>query len=432
VALVSALAAIPLILLACLGGACGVYYGAVWWRIVRVGRTVPTLREGLRIAGGGRGGDGAAGTGGSSRVCVIVPAHNERDVIAVLAKSLCLLEGVGAAVRVVFVLDRCTDDTEAVLRAALDAGCGGDAVKRGAFEIIINTACPEGWAGKTHALWRGVCDSDGAKGAGLLCFADADTSFDPRCLVAAVALMKDRGLDLLSVLSTLEIDSWFERVAQPAAGIELVRQFPLDLVNRHDSGRAFANGQFMLFRRESYDKLGGHERVKGELLEDLALARRLMWHHKDMRLGVFMADGLLRCRMYRNWPAFRRGWKRIYTEAVRRKPGRLRGFAWRLRLIGSVMPLASALGFIAGPVVMKMGDRPLGWALVLCGGAGAYAFCGAIGRALRAQHAPAWLMVCYPAGAWLTASILADAARDLVQGAGTQWGGKNYTREIRA
>ena len=416
----SPLAVTILLLLAGLAFGCAVYYAAVWWRIVRVLRTIPTLRDGLR--GGGR-------VEWEAPVCVIVPAHNERDVIATLARSLCRLEPGGAGVRCVFVLDRCTDDTERVLRETIEREAGDGERQR--FEIIVNESCPEGWAGKTHALWRGVRDSEGAKGAGLLCFADADTEFDPRCVAAAVSLMRERGLDLLSVLSTLEIGCWFERVVQPAAGFELIRQFPLDLVNRHDSGRAFANGQFMLFKRESYEKLGGHAHVKGELLEDLALARRMMWHHKDMRLGVFAADGLLRCRMYRSWEAFRRGWKRIYTEAVRRKPGRLRECAWRLRLVGTVMPLASAAAVVAGPIVMKFGDMPLGWGLLACGGAGVYAFAGAIARSLRVQCAPAWLLGLYPAGAWMTASILGEAARDLRSGAGTRWGGKVYEREVR-
>lgn len=409
-----------LILLACLAASCAAYYAAVWWRIERVSRTIPTLRDGLNFVGSEE---------SMSPVCIIVPAHNERDVIATLARSLCRLETGGADIRAVFVLDRCTDDTERVLRETIEREA--DPAARGRFEVIVNDRCPEGWAGKTHALCRGVRDSEGARGAGLLCFADADTEFEPKCVVAAVSLMRERGLDLLSVLSTLEIGSWFERVVQPAAGFELVRQFPLDLVNRHDSGRAFANGQFMLFRRESYEKIGGHEFVKGELLEDLALARRLMWHHKEMRLGVFAADGMLRCRMYRSWEAFRRGWKRIYTESVRRKPGRLRGFAWRLRLIGTAMPLAGAAAAVAGPIVMKAGDMPLGWTLLICGGAGVYAFAGAVARSLRLQRAPGWLLGLYPVGAWLTASILGEAAKDLLSGAGTKWGGKMYEREIR-
>src|SRR5205823_291327 len=96
---------------------------------------------------------------------------------------------------------------------------------------------------------------------------------------ACVALLERRRLDLLSLLSTLTCDTWFERLAQPAAGFELVRQYPISRANRRSNPRAFANGQFMLFRRAAYDAIGGHGAVHDELLEDLALARRLADAH---------------------------------------------------------------------------------------------------------------------------------------------------------
>lgn len=409
-------AAIPLIALCCAAGACAAYYAVVWWRVVRANTALPTLRQALQLP---------QPPGDFPSTCLVIPAHNERDVIATLARSLAALDEPHGRVRFVFVLDRCTDDTEAVLRHAL-----GPAAER--TEIINNDQCPDGWAGKTHAIWRGVRDSRAAQSAELLCFADADTQFHPQCLHAAWRLMHDRKLDLLSLLSTLTADTWFERTAQPAAGIELVRQFPLDLVNRPGSGRAFANGQFMLFKRAAYDRLGGHEKVKAELLEDLALARNLMWLHKDMRLGVFLADGMLRCRMYRSWEAFRRGWKRIYTEAVRRKASRMRAQAWRQAITGAILPTAAPLALVLALLVLKLGDAPLGWSLMATGASGVYAFCGAIGRAYRAQGLGARWLPLYPIGALLTALIQAEAARDLRRGTATTWAGKTYAREIRA
>lgn len=412
-------AAIPLIALALLAGLCAAYYAVFWWRADRATRALPTLADAARDL---------AGDDPLPSTCVIVPAHNEADVIVTLARSLIDLEDPAGSVRRVFVLDRCTDTTEHVLREAL-AHAPPDIAER--FEIIRLDHCPDDWAGKTHALWRGVRDSRGAAGARLLCFADADTAFHPRCLRAAAALMRRRGLDLLSVLSTLDASAWYERIAQPAAGIELVRQFPLDLVNRHDSGRAFANGQFMLFSRDAYERLGGHEAVKSELLEDLALARRLMWHFKGLRLGVFMADGILRCRMYRSWATFQRGWKRIYTEGARRKPERLRAQGVRLRLIGTLLPVASVAAVVAGLIVLKLGDRPLGWSLLASGAAGVYTFSGAVGRAYRTQKLSSWWIVAYPIGAWLVARILSRAASDLDAGRPTAWGGRTYAREAR-
>lgn len=417
------LSAIPLIVLCALSACCAVYYAVVWWRVARSQRSVPTLLDGLELARRG----GLTLTDAS--VCVVIPAHNERDVIGVAAKSLCRVLGLGERVRVVFVLDRCTDDTEAVLRDTIERFAPEG--KSGAFEVILNDRCPEGWAGKTHAVWRGVTDSRGAQGAQLLCFADADTVFEPGTIRAAAALMEHRGLHMVSLLSTLIVQDWYERTAQPAAGIELVRQFPLDLVNRPESKRAFANGQFMLFRRDAYDALGGHERVKSELLEDLAFARRIKWHHKDLRLGVFMAAGVFRCRMYRAWPAFRRGWKRIYTEAARRNSKRLSLNALRLAAIGGVLPFCAAAATVAGPVVMKIGDIPLGASMLATGAAGAYAFSGGIGRAMRAQGLAAWHLLLYPVGAAMTAFILREAANDLRRGRGTRWAGMEYSREAR-
>ena len=302
----------------CLLGAiaCAVYYGVVVYRIMRGRRTLPTARDGLNFP---------EPEGGWPSVAVVIPAHNESDVIAQAASTLLRSEYPGEA-RFVFALDRCTDDTEELLRGAIaDAGEAGERA-----EVVLITECPEGWAGKVHAIHAGATRSDAARDAELLLFADADTRFDPGCIRATVAILKERKLSLLSLLSTLTSDAWFERLVQPAAGFELVRQYPLDQVNSTRRGRAFANGQFMLFERRDYETLGGHEGVREELLEDLAFSRRMKKPGTGRRIGCFEADGMLGCQMYRSWPAFRKGWKRIYTEAARRRPGRLRENAWRL------------------------------------------------------------------------------------------------------
>ena len=178
----------------------------------------------------------------------------------------------------------------------------------------------------------------GAQDADYLLFADADTVFEPGCIAASLALVRQRKLDLLSLISTLTHDTWFERVVQTAAALELMRQYPLLRANGLKDRRAFANGQFMLFTRAAYDAIGGHAAVKGALLEDLALAR-LIVDDRRRNAGVFLAAGLLHCRMYAGWAQFRRGWKRIYTEAADRKASRLSLSAVRVHFLGVVLPL---------------------------------------------------------------------------------------------
>ena len=175
-------------------------WGLIWIRLEHTIRIVPTLRFGQTLA---------AADPPTGRVCVVVPAYNEARVIAGLVRSL--RDETYPQARFVLALDRCTDDTAALARAEI----AGDE----RFEIVEIDACPSDWAGKVHAVHAGVTRSRGAADAEYLLFADADTLFAPGCIASALALMRQRKLDLLSLLSTLTHDTWFERVVQIGDGL---------------------------------------------------------------------------------------------------------------------------------------------------------------------------------------------------------------------
>ena len=379
-------------------------WGVVWWRVEQSIRGVPTLRYGQALA------EADPPTG---RVCVVVPAHNESRVIANLVRSL--RAETYRELAIVLALDRCTDDTASLARA----GIAGDA----RFEIVEIDACPADWAGKVHAVHMGVTRSRGAVDAQYLLFADADTEFSPGCIAASLAMLRERRLDLLSLLSTLAHETWFERVVQTAASVELMRQYPLTLANAHIERRAFANGQFMLFTRAAYEAVGGHAAVKGALLEDLAFARRLAAAKRNT--GVFLAAGLFRCRMYADWPQFRRGWKRIYTEAADRKPRRLSLSARRIRWLGTLLPIwmlgAAPLGLFLIPQ-----NPAAGWTLTALGLLAIFVWLGALLRIATLSRAPAWTAPLHIVGAWLTGALLDEAASDLRSRTPTRWGGREY------
>jgi chlorobactene glucosyltransferase len=379
-------------------------WGLVAVLVERSIRAVPTLRLGLTLA---------AAEPPSGRVCVIVPAYNEARVIAGLVRSLCA--ETYPHLRVVLALDRCTDDTAVLARAAI----AGDP----RFEIVEIDACPPEWAGKVHAVHSGVTRAQGGVDADYLLFADADTVFTPGCIAASLALMRQRNLDLLSLLSTLTHTTWFERIVQTAAAFELMRQYPLPLANAVTDRRAFANGQFMLFTRAAYAAIGGHAAVRSALLEDLALARRI--EAKRRNAGVFLAAGLLQCRMYADWQQFRRGWKRIYTEAANRKARRLSVNAWRLRGLGTILPLWTFGCGLFG-MVMITRDPTMGWTLVALWFVALVIWLGALLRVAALSHAPLWTAPLHIAGAWLTAGMLSEAARDLRTRTPTRWGGRDY------
>lgn len=396
-----------------LGGAgCAGYWGALLGYVVHGLRTIPTARS----AKGARVGDDVPS------VCAIVPAHNERGCIADHVRSLRRQDY--PRLRVVLALDRCADGTADAARAAIEAPLdGANASVR--FEIVEIESCPDGWAGKTHAAWEGLRRSEGARGAEMLAFIDADTVLKPWCVRATASLLRGRSLDMLSLLSTLTHERWFERVAQPCAALELVRQYPLQRANAWPKPRSFANGQYMLFRRDAYERVGGHEAVSSELLEDIALSRRIK--RVGGRIGVFLAHGAVVCRMYEGWAAFRRGWKRIYTESCRRREADLRQRAWRAVLTETALPLLAGAGLLIGVFGLRAhGAGALTIGTVALGAIGVAAWVASWWVMLRMQRAPLWAAPLTIVGGSLVAGVMLEAARDLRAGRATEWGGRSY------
>jgi glycosyltransferase involved in cell wall biosynthesis len=414
------------LLLAC-SAAVLAYWAVVGWHVLRTVRLVPTCRDGLRLE------EAERLRAGGPRVCVVVPAHNEAGCIGTLTRSL--LRQDYPDLRVVFALDRCTDGTlDEIAKVAAAEGGGALAFVRDGrtpidarVQIVTVESCPEGVAGKVNAMVRGVEDAPAARDADVLLFVDADTELHPSCVRAALALLRERGLGMLSLLSTLTTDRWFERVVQPAAGMELLRQYPLVRAGARTHRRPFANGQFMMFTRGAYEAVGGHTRVGHALLEDVELAREV--GREGIPAGLFLADAMLHCRMYDRWDAFVAGWKRIYGESANRRVSRLRGIAWRLRAVGTAGPMLAAAGLAVG--VLGRGAGIEGPWLAAVSGAAVAMNLGVLAACYRLSRAPLVDVLAYPAGAWLVARILDAAAEDLENRVPTRWAGREYVREPR-
>lgn len=382
---------------------CALYWLTVTFEVHRTRKLLPTARDGISLA---------EQQPPTQRVCVIVPCHNEAGNIGTLIKSL--KEQDYDRLRVVLALDRCTDDTLGVATHAV-----GDDDR---FEIVEITHCPEEWAGKVHAAHLGFTQSAHARSAEVLIFTDADTSMHPSCVSACIALMRERGLDFLSLLSTLSTYAWYERIVQPVTAFELARQYPLLRVNRMDEHRRpFANGQFMMFEKAVYDAIGGHESVKDAILEDIEFSRFVKANGSIG--GLLMADTMLRCRMYDNWSEYTRGWKRIYTESANREIKRLRRYALRTPIVTSLFPMLGLALVIAS---LFKGVDLVGIAV------GMFALLSwSVGlvSVYRMSHAPMRDVPMSIIGAVLTGRIFWQAASDLATGRPTLWGGRSYVRE---
>jgi chlorobactene glucosyltransferase len=244
-----------------------------------------------------------------------------------------------------------------------------------------------------------------------------------------MALMKQRGAGMLSLLSTLTHDRWFERLIQSAATMELLRQYPIVRANSTTRRRAFANGQYILIGRDAYERIGGHEALREAVLEDVEMARRCEWH--DVPVALLLADGLLHCRMYESYAAFRRGWKRIYTESTNRKPARLRKVSRRVRLVCTILPVLTVVAIGVGIARLNGPHVEAAVLAIVLGSLGTLAFAGVVGASTVLGRSPLWTAPGFIVGAWLVGDILNEAADDLDTGRPTEWAGMAYKRESR-
>jgi hypothetical protein len=129
--------------------------------------------------------------------------------------------------------------------------------------------------------------------------------------------------------------------------------------------------------------------------------------------------------MYGDWRQFRRGWKRIYTEAADRDARRLGHSALRARWLGTLVPLWM-LG--AGPVgLLLVPSAPrIGWTLVALWSMAMTVWLGTLVRIAMLSQAPLWIVPLHIVGAWLIAGVLDEAVTDIRSHAPTRWGGREY------
>jgi cellulose synthase/poly-beta-1,6-N-acetylglucosamine synthase-like glycosyltransferase len=371
-------------------------------RTMRSDRAFPRVREGDRLPP-------APGL-----LSIVIPAHNEARVIEASVR------GLRAQTRrnfeAIYVLDRCTDRTRDLLVSAAE----GDPRIR----FIENDSCPPDWAGKCNACRVGAAAATGE----WLLFTDADCRFAPDLLDAMLAIAHARGTALLSAVGRLTFRRRFERFLQPVASVVLFRIFPPEKANRDQRRWPFANGQFLLFRREAYDAIGGHEAVKDALLEDLAFAWRL--HRDGARLGLVDASRRMEVSMYDSLQAMRSGWTRIYIESCARRPDRLVKGAIELMVISVLLPAAAAFAAVFGSIGALDGRE----GSIAVAGAGMVSLAlgfSAVAFLHQRQRAPLVGAVVHPVAAFMVARWLLDGARMLRNRVPIRWGGKEYVLEPR-
>ncbi|MBM3147407.1 MAG: hypothetical protein FJ000_05885, partial [Actinobacteria bacterium] len=130
-------------------------------------------------------------------------------------------------------------------------------------------------------------------------FTDADTWHHPHSLRDAVAEALIEDADLLTGLPRQETRSIAERVVVPVISWAMLSLLPIGVAQRVRTPLLSAGiGQLMLFRAAAYKAIGGHAAIKDEVVDDMALARRVK--SEGLRWRFVDAVPRVSCRMYRD------------------------------------------------------------------------------------------------------------------------------------
>jgi len=269
-------------------------------------------------------------------VSAIIPARNEEASIARAVESVAAQAEVG---EVIVVNDQSTDRTAEIL-----AELGLRIPK---LRVLETETLPAGWTGKNYALSVGAT---AARGDWLL-FTDADTYHLPGSTARALADATEHQAALVSYSPEQEMETFWERALIPVVYCRLAAKYSYARVNDPKRPDAAANGQFILIRRSAYGAVGGHRAVAAEVLEDVALARRV----KEAGYGIYFTarPGVVRTRMYRSFRALWEGW----TKNLYQLMGASRGSMLKEILRGPVVML-----ILLGPLfVYGLGRGAWGW-----------------------------------------------------------------------
>lgn len=254
-------------------------------------------------------------------VVVVVPARNESDSLPKTLPAL-LAQQYPGPWRIVVVDDRSTDGSAGVARSL------GAPVREGA-------ALPEGWAGKVWAMHQGV---EGATEPYIL-LTDADILHAPGSLRRLVAESEQAGLGLNSRMARLNCASAAERLLIPAFVWFFNLLYPMRRVNDPASPVAAAAGGCVLLRRAALEKAGGFASIRGEIIDDVNLARAVKASGAPLRLSLSRSD----VRSLREYPSLGPVWRMVRRTAFTELK-----HSW-LRALGVM--LSMTLMFVLPPVV---------------------------------------------------------------------------------
>ena len=224
------------------------------------------------------------------KVSIILPARNEEKHIRHCIDSL--LKQDYSDFELILVNDESTDKTLEIMKEFEKSY----PIK---IKVVNITHRDKDWIGKNWACYQGYLKSNGT----LLLFTDADSFHSEKTMSLAVQNIIHNRLDAITVMPMLLCHDFFTKVTLPLLTTFMHTRFSPLKVNNAKSKLGYFIGSYFIIKRDTYEKVGSHESVKHEIIEDGALGKKVK-------------EGNFKMKMVRGESYVQAIWARNSTELI--------------------------------------------------------------------------------------------------------------------
>jgi len=333
-------------------------------------------------------------------ISVCIPARNEERDIKNCVESL--LNQDYPNFEVIIVDDNSNDNTAKIVYSMIE--------QHPNLVFIAGAQLASGWTGKPYALHQAYQKSRGQ----YLLFTDADLRYQSHALKTAIHTMVCKDLDLLTLMPAAIFGSFWERAVQPVIFGFIAALTNFRKVNSENHQSAMGFGAFLLFKKEAYQRIGGHLSVANEVLEDIMIAKKA----KSNGLSLLVADGkkLFSIRMYHSLKEIWIGWRKNIFLAM--KSSILRASYYMVMVLCFLLTpyIVVICNFWLGTGVAWVGISLLGLGLSLTVGLG---LCHELG--LKSKN-----VFFFPLGAIVMVAIMFNSMLHTLLLGRAEWRGRIY------
>lgn len=337
--------------------------------------------------------------GPAPSVVAVIPARDEAAVIGDAVRSL-LTQSYAGPFDIVVVDDHSSDGTSEAARFAARAVGAEHRIA-----VVSSAPLPAGWSGKLWAVRQGLIVAYRSRPEFVL-LTDADIVHAPDELAGLVARAEAERYDLVSLMVRLHCRTTVERLLIPAFVYFFFKLYPPRWIADPRRRTAGAAGGCMLIRRTALERVGGVDSIRGEIIDDCALASRIK------SVGRVWLGNAVNSRSIRAYD----GWRSIWDMIARCAFAQL-GYS-TAALVGTVV--AMSIMYLAPPALVLIGP----WPARLLGGASWLAMSAAMLPFLRAYDCtPIWAPLLPITALFYTGATIASAVQ-YWRGRGGRWKGR--------